>query len=441
MIRRDEPITFRGLAQTAGVSLDFLYRYAPRSASGSNSCGAQQQSTAAATGSTAPTPTSPSSVVRTLTAQLAELKRRHRDEVHALRQALEAAHGENLELRRRLGPTLPPGSRLEDVELLIAANPDPDSRLPYLLRLPLGGGMVFRTSGTWPRTKALYCHPMSAEEWPAHPDIVERVALRSCRRRGAAIDLVLDRARENRSQLVFTTARGRDVVFWQSPRTRKQARPNVRTPTARAAGIAELEIVVDSHEQYPYRFTGQQVRTVKRALPCGDYGITVDGRLVASVERKSLPDLVASLTGGKLRYALAELAALPRAAVVVEDRYSAIFKLDRVRPAQIADGLAELQVRWPNVPIVFCETRPLAEEWTYRFLAAAQHLGRDRDRLPGAHRPARLLSNNRTRRRTGRARPSTAEVRAWARATGITVPDRGRLRPEIWDAWRTAHHR
>jgi hypothetical protein len=162
----------------------------------------------------------------------------------------------------------PPGRRVEaPVELLIAGNPDPDSRLPYLLRLPLGGGMVFRTSGTWPRTKRLYCHPMPPDEWPAHPDIVERVALRSCRRRGAAIDLVLDRARENRSQLVFTTARGRDAVFWQSPRTRKQARPNVRTPAVQAAGIAELQIVVDSDEQYPYRFTGQQVRTVKRALP------------------------------------------------------------------------------------------------------------------------------------------------------------------------------
>jgi len=45
----------------------------------------------------------PSSVVRTLTAQLTELKRRHRDEINALKQALEAAHGENLELRRRLG--------------------------------------------------------------------------------------------------------------------------------------------------------------------------------------------------------------------------------------------------------------------------------------------------------------------------------------------------
>ena len=59
------------------------------------------------------------------------------------------------------------------------------------------------------------------------------------------------------------------------------------------------------------------------------------------------------------------------AAIVVEQRYSQIFKLDRVRPATVADGLAELQIRWPGIPIVFCETRALADEWTYRYLAAA----------------------------------------------------------------------
>jgi hypothetical protein len=37
----------------------------------------------------------------------------------------------------------------------------------------------------------------------------------------------------------------------------------------------------------------------------------------------------------------------------------------------VADGLAELQVRYPSVPIVFCETRQLAQEWAYRFLGAA----------------------------------------------------------------------
>jgi hypothetical protein len=321
-------------------------------------------------------------------------------------------------------------------ELLVALNPDPESRLVYLLRLPLNGGMVFRTSGTWPRTNALYCYPVAGDEWPDMPTIIERAPIRSCVRRGATIDLVLDRPRENRSQLVFTTARGRDAVFWQSPRTRKQARPNVTTPTARAAGIASLEILVDTREQYAYRFASQQVSTVKRALPCGDYGVTVDGRLVAVVERKSLADLVSSLMNGKLRYALGDLAALPRAAVVVEDRYSQVFKLDWVRPALIADGLAELQIRWPSVPIVFAEARRLAEEWTYRYLAAAHAWAITElalaERIGGdSVEPATSMA-------PGAPEPTTREVRAWAQANGITVPDRGRLRPEIWQAWHEA---
>ena len=321
------------------------------------------------------------------------------------------------------------------VELLIARNPDPESRLPFLLRVPLPEPLVLRTSDTWPRVKALYCHPVPAAEWPDAPDIVERVGLRACNRRGAAIDLVLDRTRESRSQIVFTTARGRDVVFWQSARSRRQARPNVRTPSARAAGLAELEIVVDSHERYAYRFATQQVSTTKRALPCGDYGAMLDGDLIASVERKSLADLVGSIVDSTLRFALGELAALPRAAVVVEDRYSRIFAVEHVRPAVVADALAELQVRWPEVPIVFCETRALAQEWTYRYLAAAVTWAR-------TERPAMRLSGD-PHTDLDRAAPApgppTATVRAWARRAGIAVPDRGRLRPEVWAAWRAAN--
>lgn len=124
--------------------------------------------------------------------------------------------------------------------------------------------------------------------------------------------------------------------------------------------------------------------TTSRRLPSGKpfLAATTPSRrasdhIVAAVERKSLSDLISSLTSGRLRYALGELAALPRAAVVVEDRYSQIFAQKLVRPALIADGLAELQVRWPTVPLVFCETRKLAEEWTYRFLAAAIAWSRD----------------------------------------------------------------
>jgi hypothetical protein len=328
------------------------------------------------------------------------------------------------------------------MELLIARNPDPDSTLPYLLHVPIGAdGLVFRTKDTWPRTTALYCHPVPIGEWPDPPEIVERIPLKTCVRRGAAIDVVADRGREHRSQIVFTRGRGREMVFWQSPRTRKQARPDVRLPTARAAGVVELEIVVDAHERYPYKFAGQQVTTVRHGLACGDYAVTLDEKIVAAVERKSLADLVSSLTSGRLRFALGELATLPRAAVVVEDRYSRIFTLDRVRPATVADGLAELQVRYPGIPIVFCETRKLAEEWTYRYLAAAHSwVETETAALHRIGLPAETPTESVPDQNTTTA-PSTAEIRAWARANGVTVPDRGRLRPEIHQAWRDAHPR
>jgi hypothetical protein len=78
--------------------------------------------------------------------------------------------------------------------------------------------------------------------------------------------------------------------------------------------------------------------------------------------------LARSQVDGGLAFLLAELAALPRAAVVVEDRFSRQYKLEHVQPGFVADLLAAVQVRYPSVPIVFGETRPLAEEWTFRFL-------------------------------------------------------------------------
>jgi hypothetical protein len=253
----------------------------------------------------------------------------------------------------------------------IAANPDPASTLPFLLRLPLPGGpLVLKAADTWPRTNKVYCH--RADGWPDHARIVEEVPVRVCRRRGVAIDLVLERARENRSQLVFTTLPGgREGIFWQSPRTTRKSRPGIRVPTRRASRLADVEIIVDTRERYPYKFGRHQTSTRRAALPAGDYGVSLDGEIVAVVERKTLADLAGRLVDGSLTFALAELATVDRAAVVVEDRYADLFKLEHVAPGFVAELLAAVQVRYPSVPIVFCETRPLAEDWTYRYLGAA----------------------------------------------------------------------
>nr|WP_306270518.1 histone-like nucleoid-structuring protein Lsr2 [Ornithinimicrobium sp. HY1793] len=288
--------------------------------------------------------------------------------------------------------------------------------MPYLLRIPLGrNGIVLKAKETWPRTGKVYCH--RAVGWPLEPEIIEQVPVRSCVQRGASIDLVLGRGRENRSQFVLTRIRGgREAIFWQTARTSKQARPAVALPTARGSGVSQLEIVVDSHERYAWKFEHQQATTTRRALRAGDYGVVSGERLMASVERKSLQDLVGTLTSGKMRYLLADLAVLPSAAVVVEDRYSAVFKLDRVRPSVVADSLAECHARFPSVPIIFCETRALAQEWTYRFLAAA--LVHDSETTHATSEASALPSA---------AAPSPAQVREWARRQGLAVSDRGRI--------------
>lgn len=317
-------------------------------------------------------------------------------------------------------------------EFVVARNPDPDSSLPYLIRLPLGAdGIVLKARDRWPRTAKVYCHPATA--WPPDADIVERVPVRSCVRRGAAIDLVLDRGRESRSQVVFTRVRGgREAIFWQTARTSRQARPNVGVPRGRSAA-GRITILVDVHERYPWRFAHQQADTIRRPLRAGDYGVEHGEVVVAAVERKSLPDLVTSLTTGKLRYVLAELSSLPCAALVVEDRYSSVFRLEHVRPAVVADGIAELQVRFPSVPIVFGETRALCEEWSYRFLGAAL------DEIATHRRAELVVAELPLAGPVPAPPPTTATVRAWAIGAGLAVSDRGRLRPEVWDAYRRTH--
>jgi hypothetical protein len=255
-------------------------------------------------------------------------------------------------------------------KFLVANNPDTDSSLPFLLRLPIEDGIVLKAREDWPRSTRVYCHRVE-EGWPEGLEPTAEVTVRMCRRRGSAIDLVLDRRSNQRSQFVFTTTRGREAIFWQTPKVARAARPGVRVPKRRAAGLEELHIAVDTREKYPYRFASRSVVTSRVALPAGDYAVLVGNVVVATVERKTADDFRTSLTDGTLAFLIAELSTFPAAAVVVEDRYSALLRADHVEPGWLAELVARIQVRHPSVPIVFCEARKFAEEWTYRFLGTA----------------------------------------------------------------------
>ena len=101
-----QPVTFASVARKAGLSTDFLYKHGDlrrkiedlRTTAGHHSAGrditpAEQPTT--------------SSAVRALSTQLKEIRSRHHAEMLELRQALAAAHGENLTLRREIAQLRP----------------------------------------------------------------------------------------------------------------------------------------------------------------------------------------------------------------------------------------------------------------------------------------------------------------------------------------------
>ncbi|MEU0836979.1 DUF6262 family protein [Streptomyces sp. NPDC005969] len=97
LIKRGEAITFQAVQREAGVSHAFLYNH-PDLRGRIERLRAQTRPI--------PAPTAPadteSTLVLALTTQITGLKQQHRKEVQALRDALEQAHGENLDLRREL---------------------------------------------------------------------------------------------------------------------------------------------------------------------------------------------------------------------------------------------------------------------------------------------------------------------------------------------------
>jgi hypothetical protein len=250
----------------------------------------------------------------------------------------------------------------------VARNPDAESRLPYLVRLPIEGGLVLKARETWPRASRVFCSH-EGTRWDESAGVVDEAEVLLCRRRGAAIDLVLDRTKLARSQFVFASARGRPAVWWQTQQTAQFANPGARVPRGRALG--PLLIAVDTREKYGWNFAGREVTVERRALSAGDYAAIVQDSIVAVVERKTLANLATSLSDGGLAFQMQRLAEAGRSAVVVEGEYPDLFRTQPGRGSWLADMLGRLSVRYPEVPIIFAGSRKFAEEWTYRFFGAA----------------------------------------------------------------------
>lgn len=129
-------------------------------------------------------------------------------------------------------------------------------------------------------------------------------------------------------------------------------------------------VVIDTREQLPYNF-GPDVPVVRRAMVTGDYSI--DGfEEIFAVERKSLEDLLKSITWDRARFK-AEISRgneLGRFKVVIESDKQTVLNWDyqrNVHPNAVMGTLNEW-ARWNKVDFVWCGTRDRAQEATLDML-------------------------------------------------------------------------
>ena len=205
-------------------------------------------------------------------------------------------------------------------------------------------------------------------------DLIESAPVLSFTRVGRKLTVVLDRPQRKRCEFLAIEKPRRDgsgtyeQVFFRTESGirahRSRSRVELRTaPT-------ELSVVIDSAERYPWAFPGASV--TKRKLPVGDYGLMIDERLTAIVERKSFDNLLGDIGALQaLHHQLADLASVPVSALVIEAEYRDFVdptRLDGRWPAaHVARVLGELSALHPRLPIVYAGNRKSANAWTHQF--------------------------------------------------------------------------
>jgi len=142
------------------------------------------------------------------------------------------------------------------------------------------------------------------------------------------------------------------------------------TPRRLSRLPAPLTIIVDTREQAPLVFA-DHVTVVRDGLATGDY-TTPELASTHAVERKSLADLVGSLTAGRERFmrVVARLEALERAAIVVEstvlDLMAGMYRSRTLPWSVLASTLA---IADRGVPVIWAGNREHAArcvEWLLR---------------------------------------------------------------------------
>jgi len=261
-----------------------------------------------------------------------------------------------------------------------------NERFPYRISIEQDGRvtLALRAQARWPGPGGqVFCLREKADAEAVDGELLERVPIASLKRMGRKLSLVLDRSRNKRCDFLFLTKAYKDrpgeyeQIFF---RTQGALREHKSRGRSQLFGDADLEVVVDSAERYPWRFKGAEVR--REALPVGDYALVQDEGLVAVVERKSFKNVLRDIAHLQvLHQQLNELGSYPHAALVVEAQYGDFLQPDKVgrwSVSHLARVLAELSAMHPAVPVIYAGNRKMANEWAHGFFDAVARRLQDR---------------------------------------------------------------
>lgn len=194
----------------------------------------------------------------------------------------------------------------------------------------------------------------------------------SLRHYGKRLTVVLDRPRNKRCWFIFVQKEYKKQpglfytqVFWITQSSSVAERRGAYIPRTRGGGYT---VVIDSTERYPYSFGAVPIE--RRKLAVGDYGLMVNGAIIAAVERKTKENFFHEPPHlDVFRSTLHELDKFSHKAVAIEASYS-----DLVSPKNafysgtfVARTIADLCAEFPNIPFLFFKGRKSANQWVYYY--------------------------------------------------------------------------
>jgi len=256
-----------------------------------------------------------------------------------------------------------------------------NDRFPYRLQIIIGdkSWLVLRTQDHWPAAgRHIFC--LREEEPPTSDETleeIERVDIIAINERGRRTSIVLDRKRYKRCDFLFLKKAYKDrpgenyeQIFWLTQRSIEQHRPVFKLVSRKSN--TEMVVRIHSNEKYPWRFPSTV--TERGTISAGDYALIDRNKMLAVVERKTLDNLLADFGAMPvLHQRLAELAVYDNHALVIEAPYADFLSLRKVHhytPGFCAKAIAEFYALHPQLRIVFCANRKVANEWTRHFFAA-----------------------------------------------------------------------